>query len=134
MKNDSIEIKKFNGEIETFNAENEGYEIITIFQFADMLDERIQTLSKNLIIGLLLILIILGFFLSFRLSLWVAFGIPTALMATLAVMLLTGQTINMVSLFALILTLGIIVDDAIVVSANGRTSIFGGAIIDGSGK
>ena len=53
--------------ISNFNKENPGYEIITLFQFADMLDQRIATLSENLIIGLLLVLIILGFFLSFRL-------------------------------------------------------------------
>ena len=64
--------------IKKFNSENPEYEIVTIFQFADMLDQRIETLSKNLLVGLFLVLVILGLFLSFRLSIWVAFGIPIA--------------------------------------------------------
>ena len=55
-------------------------------------------------------------FLRFRVAIWVALGIPAAISATLAVMLLTGQSINMISLFALIMMLGIIVDDSIVVA------------------
>ena len=57
--------------IKQFNKDNPEFEIITLFQFADMLDQRIETLSDNLILGLLLVAIILGLFLSFRLSLWV---------------------------------------------------------------
>jgi len=104
--------------IETFNAENEGYEIITMFQFADMLDQRIETLSKNLIIGLLLVLVILGLFLSFRLSLWVAFGIPFSFVGMISIGILYGMTINMISLFGMILVVGILVDDGIVIAEN----------------
>ena len=82
---------------------------------ADLISERINLLLVNGAGGLILVLGVLFVFLSGRVAFWVAVGIPTAMMATLAVMLLTGQTINMVSLFALIMTLGIIVDDAIVV-------------------
>ncbi len=77
--------------------------------------KRIGILIKNGLQGLILVLIILFIFLNARIAFWVAAGIPVALLATLAVMLLTGQTINMVSMFALIMMLGIIVDDAIVV-------------------
>ena len=82
---------------------------------ASLIRERINLLLFNGAGGLILVLAVLFVFLSGRVAFWVAVGIPTAMMATLAVMLLTGQTINMVSLFALIMTLGIIVDDAIVV-------------------
>ncbi len=82
---------------------------------ASLIRERINLLLVNGAGGLVLVLAVLFVFLSGRVAFWVAVGIPTAMMATLAVMLLTGQTINMVSLFALIMTLGIIVDDAIVV-------------------
>ena len=54
--------------ITKFNSENKDFEILTLFQFSDMLDQRIETLSDNLILGLILVLIVLGFFLSFRLS------------------------------------------------------------------
>jgi multidrug efflux pump subunit AcrB len=82
---------------------------------AGLIRERITILLKNGLGGLALVLIILFIFLNLRVAIWVAAGIPVALMATMGVMLLTGQSINMVSLFALIMTLGIIVDDAIVV-------------------
>ncbi len=104
--------------IENFNIKNEGYEIITLFQFSDMLDQRIETLSKNLMIGLLLVLIVLGLFLSFRLSLWVAFGIPFSFIGMISIGLIYGMTINMISLFGMILVVGILVDDGIVIAEN----------------
>lgn len=81
----------------------------------NLIRDRIYLLLKNGIGGLVLVLAILFLFLSYRVAFWVAAGIPVALFATLVVMFLSGQSINMVSLFALIMTLGIIVDDAIVV-------------------
>ena len=55
--------------IKNFNKNNPDFKIITIFQFSDLLDQRIATLSENLLIGLLLVCIVLGLFLSLRLSL-----------------------------------------------------------------
>jgi len=80
-----------------------------------LIQDRIAVLVKNGVGGLVLVLAVLFLFLSFRIAIWVAAGIPVALLATMIVMLLTGQSINMISLFGLIMTLGIIVDDAIVV-------------------
>jgi len=116
------DIKKIANSIQAyvtkFNNENPEYEIITLFQFADMLDQRIETLSNNLLIGLLLVAIILGLFLSFRLSLWVAFGIPFSFIGMIAIGLFYGMTINMISLFGMILVVGILVDDGIVIAEN----------------
>lgn len=81
----------------------------------EALADRLSILWTNAGYGLALVLILLFTFLSARTAFWVAAGIPTALAATLGLMFLAGITINMVSLFALIITLGIIVDDAIVV-------------------
>lgn len=88
---------------------------------ADAVSDRIGLLLKNGLGGLALVLIILFIFLNARIAFWVAVGIPVSIMATLAVMYVTGQTINMISLFALILTMGIIVDDAIVVGEHTAT-------------
>lgn len=88
---------------------------------SDLIRDRIAVLVKNGGSGLVLVLGVLFVFLSFRTAFWVAAGIPVALFATFAVMFLTGQSINMVSLFALIMTLGIIVDDAIVVAEHAET-------------
>ncbi len=88
---------------------------------AGLIEERIFILLKNGVGGLVLVLITLFVFLNVRVAFWVAMGIPAALLATMFVMLITGQTINMISLFALIMTLGIIVDDAIVVGEHAVT-------------
>lgn len=82
---------------------------------------RIDLMIKNGGGGLALVLIILFLFLSGRVAFWVAVGIPVSFMATLMVMYLAGSSINMISLFALIMALGIIVDDAIVVAEDAQT-------------
>jgi len=80
-----------------------------------LIQDRILLLVKNGLGGLLIVVTILFLFLNGRVAFWVAMGIPTAFMATLAVLWLMGGSINMISLFALIMALGVIVDDAIVV-------------------
>ena len=80
-----------------------------------LIKERIQLLLKNGAGGLVLVVLILFLFLNGRVAFWVAVGIPISFMATLGVLYLIGGSINMVSLFGLIMALGIIVDDAIVV-------------------
>ncbi len=80
-----------------------------------MIRDRIYLLVKNGGGGLVLVILILYLFLSARVAFWVALGIPVSFMATLAILYAVGGTINMISLFGLIMALGIIVDDAIVV-------------------
>ncbi len=83
--------------------------------------QRLGILIENGLQGLALVLIILFIFLNWRIAFWVAAGIPVALMATVLVMWVSGQTINMISMFALIMMIGIIVDDAIVVAEDTAT-------------
>lgn len=80
-----------------------------------LLQQRINLLLKNGIGGLALVIFILFLFLNGRVAFWVTAGIPISFTATLALLYFGGGSINMLSLFALIMTLGIIVDDAIVV-------------------
>ena len=82
---------------------------------SEAITQRLQLLLGNGMMGLGLVLLLLFMFLNARTAFWVAMGIPTSMAAAIAVMYVSGMTINMVSLFALILTLGIVVDDAIVV-------------------
>ncbi len=82
---------------------------------ADSLVERISLLFWNGVFGLVLVVATLFIFLNARVAFWVAAGIPVAMFATLGFMLLMGQTVNMITLFAMIMMLGVIVDDAIVV-------------------
>ncbi len=91
------------------------------------LQDRIQLMVKNGASGLVLVVLILFLFLSGRVAFWVTVGIPVSFMATLMVLYLIGGSIDMISLFALIMALGIIVDDAIVVGEDALTHYQQGA-------
>ncbi len=82
---------------------------------SEAISARLSMLMKNGLQGLGLVLLLLFLFLNVRTAFWVAAGIPAAMAAAVALMFVFGITINMISLFALIITLGIVVDDAIVV-------------------
>lgn len=82
---------------------------------AKAISDRLEILIRNGLQGLVIVVILLFLFLSSRTAFWVAAGIPVAMAATIALMYAFGFTFNMVSLFALIICLGIVVDDAIVV-------------------
>jgi multidrug efflux pump subunit AcrB len=77
--------------------------------------ERVSLLVNNAFIGLVLVMILLGLFLTPRLAFWVMAGIPTALLGGLIILPLFGASINMISLFAFIVTLGVTVDDTIMI-------------------
>ncbi len=80
--------------------------------------QRVELLLKNGAIGLALVLVVLGLFLEARLAFWVMMGIPISFLGSFLILPSTGVTINMISLFAYIVALGIVVDDAIVVGEN----------------
>ena len=80
--------------------------------------QRLQLLLKNAAIGLFLVLLLLSLFLEFSLAFWVVMGIVTAFIGALLFLPFTGATINMVSMFAFIVALGIVVDDAIIAGEN----------------
>ncbi len=88
---------------------------------SQLIRDRINLLLKNGLGGLVLVILVLSLFLRKRVVVWVAAGIPAAIAVTLAIMLFSGQSINMVSLFALIMMIGIIVDDSIVVAEHIET-------------
>ncbi|TNE52973.1 MAG: efflux RND transporter permease subunit [Bacteroidetes bacterium] len=101
-----------------FNASNPDYQFDIFFEFNSMLNERIDLLTSNGITGLILVLVFLGLFLNLRLSAWVAFGIPFSFMGLFVIGNAFGITINMISLFGMILVVGILVDDGIVIAEN----------------
>jgi len=93
----------------------QGVELKVYDETWSLVNQRIMLLVNNGIGGLILVVLILYIFLNGRVAFWIAVGIPVSFMATLMIMYLTGGSINMVSLFGLIMALGIIVDDVIVV-------------------
>jgi multidrug efflux pump subunit AcrB len=82
---------------------------------AGQISDRLELLIDNGMTGLALVLVLLFLFLNARIAFWVAAGIPVAMISGIAAMWLLGMTLNMISLFALIIMLGVVVDDAIVV-------------------
>ena len=94
---------------------------------AELIEDRISMLLRNGLSGLALVIVVLFVFLCGRVAFWITVGIPVSLLATLGVMMLAGQSINMVTLFALIMAVGIIVDDAIVVGEHAVTQRASGA-------
>ncbi len=80
--------------------------------------QRLELMLRNGFIGLGLVFILLAIFLEARLAFWVSLGIPISFLGSLLILPNVGISINMVSMFAFIVTLGIVVDDAIVVGEN----------------
>ena len=103
---------------EKFNKENPDHEFVILFEFNEMLNQRIDLLTGNGLMGLILVLIFLGIFLNIKLSAWVAFGIPFSFLGMFIIGSVYGMSINMISLFGMILVVGILVDDGIVIAEN----------------
>ncbi len=85
---------------------------------SDIYRQRLELLLKNAFIGLTLVLIVLSLFLEFKLAFWVTMGIPISFLGGLLFLPVMGVSINMISLFAFIVALGIVVDDAIIAGEN----------------
>ena len=114
---DAIEIQRTVEDVVTEMQASlpEGVTVELIRTRAQAITDRLDILVDNGLVGLGLVVCLLFLFLNARIAFWVAAGIPVAMSAAIALMYIGGLSINMVSLFGLIITLGIVVDDAIVV-------------------
>nr|WP_321226512.1 efflux RND transporter permease subunit [uncultured Psychroserpens sp.] len=123
--------------IEDYNQKYENVRLDVVRDLSITLKQRTALLAENAIVGMLLVLIFLSLFLNTRLAFWVAFGLPISF---LGMFIFAGQfdvTINVLSLFGMIIVIGILVDDGIVIAENiyqhyekGKTPIE--AAIDGT--
>jgi multidrug efflux pump subunit AcrB len=93
----------------------DGATIEILYDETDMLSARIDLLVRNGMIGLCIVFLLLWAFMDLRVSFWTGMGIPVSIAGAMVVLWVAGGTINMISLFAFIMVLGIVVDDAIVV-------------------
>lgn len=105
----------------------EGTSVQLIRTRSEAISGRLNLLLDNGLVGLGLVVLLLFLFLNARTAFWVAAGLPVAMFGAISLMYMVGITINMISLFALIITLGIVVDDAIVVGehADFRATVLG---------
>ncbi|WP_068108879.1 efflux RND transporter permease subunit [Tropicimonas marinistellae] len=114
---DALEIQATVEEVAASMLEGlpDGVSIELIRTRSEAISSRLKVLIENAGMGLALVVGLLFLFLNARTALWVAAGIPVAMLTAIFLMWMAGLTLNMISLFALLITLGIIVDDAIVV-------------------
>ena len=108
------EVKKFVSE-KTMPA---GYSLSTWQDKSLIVKGRMELLGRNGLQGLLLVFLMLAIFLEIRLAFWVAMGIPISVLGACAILIQIDQTLNMLSMFAFLMALGIVVDDAIVIGEN----------------
>ncbi len=101
-----------------FNERQSVLEAQVVNNRSDLLSQRKALLIENGLIGVVLVLILLSLFLNFRVAFWVAFGLPISFFGMFILATYFGVTINVISLFGMIVVVGILVDDGIVVSEN----------------
>jgi len=104
--------------VKTFNAGRENLQIQILSDQSILLNERTKLLVKNALQGMLLVLIFLSLFLNTRLAFWVAFGLPISFLGMFIFAPMFDVTINVLSLFGMIIVIGILVDDGIVIAEN----------------
>lgn len=104
--------------IADFNDTHDGVKALVLDDRTVPLRQRLDLLMKNGLMGLALVLLLLTFFLNMRMAFWVSVGIPFSFMGMFIIMLFSGITVNVISLFGMIIVVGILVDDAIVVGEN----------------
>ena len=95
-----------------------GYALTTWADQSIDVKDRLDMLLSNGLQGLVIVFVMLALFLDLKIAFWVAMGIPFSMLGTGALMFSTDQTLNMLSMFAFLMAIGIVVDDAIVVSDN----------------
>lgn len=104
--------------IEDFNQKYENVQLNVISDLSKVLTQRTQLLTENAIMGMILVLVFLSLFLNTRLAFWVAFGLPIAFLGMFVFAPMLNVTINVLSLFGMIIVIGILVDDGIVIAEN----------------
>jgi len=130
FKTPSQDVVKISSRIQKYvknKTLSSGLHLETWWDSSKVVRDRLNLLIKNGVIGLVLVFFSLWFFLDIRLSFWVAMGIPVSFAGALWIMKETGQTVNMLSMFALLMVIGMIVDDAIVIGENIYTHIMKGS-------
>jgi len=104
--------------IEKFNGEHDNVQLNVASDRSVVLKERTDLLTENAVVGILLVLLFLSLFLNVRLAFWVAAGLPIAFLGMFIFAANLGVTINVLSLFGMIIVIGILVDDGIVIGEN----------------
>ncbi|MFA5418157.1 MAG: efflux RND transporter permease subunit, partial [Bacteroidales bacterium] len=109
---------KVNEYIANYNSKSDGVQMTIVSDRSVNLIERRSLLMRNGIFGMVLVLLLLSLFLNPRMAFWVAIGIPISFLGMFVLAQIFGITINVISLFGMIVVIGILVDDGIVIAEN----------------
>ncbi|MGI9546394.1 MAG: efflux RND transporter permease subunit, partial [Flavobacteriaceae bacterium] len=104
--------------ITEFNQKYNNVQLNVVSDLSKTLTQRTELLTENAIMGMILVLIFLSLFLNTRLAFWVAFGLPISFLGMFVFAPMFDVTINVLSLFGMIIVIGILVDDGIVIAEN----------------
>ncbi|SHI69745.1 efflux RND transporter permease subunit [Pseudozobellia thermophila] len=104
--------------IEDFNHKHNNIKLNVVSDQSKTLNQRTELLTENAIVGMILVLVFLSLFLNTRLAFWVAFGLPISFLGMFIFAQYFDVTINVLSLFGMIIVIGILVDDGIVIAEN----------------
>ncbi|MCW5518015.1 efflux RND transporter permease subunit [Muriicola sp. Z0-33] len=110
--------EKIKAYITEYNEKYDNIQLDVVRDLSTTLTQRTQLLSENAIMGMILVLIFLSLFLNTRLAFWVAFGLPISFLGMFIFAGFFNVTINVLSLFGMIIVIGILVDDGIVIAEN----------------
>ncbi|MDX8347508.1 efflux RND transporter permease subunit [Cognatiyoonia sp. IB215446] len=117
---DSIDV--FDRVEDVINAELATYpdpfDIVVINNLADLVSERLTLITQNIAVGLVLVFVTMWLFFSLREALWISAALPVSFLGSFFVMSMLGITINMITLIALLMAVGLIMDDSIVIAEN----------------
>ncbi|ALS99860.1 efflux RND transporter permease subunit [Lacimicrobium alkaliphilum] len=120
LRDDSLSVKNSLEELITAEThEHDGLIGLSITQdMTSIVRDRLEMLVVNGIMGLALVVLVMSLFFRPRFAIWAVMGLPAAFMGAFVVMALTGLTLNMITLVALLMAIGIVMDDAIVITDN----------------
>jgi len=104
--------------VEEFNAKNQNAQLAVVNDRSITVIQRTELLFRNGVQGIALVLFFLSLFLRPRLAFWVAFGLPISFLGMFMLVNMLDVTINVLSLFGMIIVIGILVDDGIVIAEN----------------
>ncbi len=94
------------------------FDITVISNFSELVEQRIELIVENIVLGLILVFGTMWLFFSLREALWISVTLPVSFLGSLFVMSMLGITINMITLIALLMAVGLIMDDSIVIAEN----------------
>jgi multidrug efflux pump subunit AcrB len=120
LRDDALTVKeRLESLLEAERRRFDGGVSLTLTQDAtSIVRDRLQMLVGNGLMGLVLVVLVMSLFFRPRLALWAVLGLPAAFMGAFIVMALTGLSLNMITLVALLMAIGIVMDDAIVITDN----------------